>query len=542
MTFSRMVAISPDGSRIAFSVHDEQDQAQLYLKVGSPVPRPIPGTMNGRGPFFSPDGEWLGFYDDDNSIYKVALAGGSPQKLCDIGRVISFDAAWAPDGKSIVFATDEGLWQVSADGGPVEQLTSPDVQRDEVGHHSPKFTADGRGVFFTVSITPETHLALLSLDTGSWESIIRNGSLGVPIKLGRIVFARSGELLAAPYDPVARRVTGSIVPVRQDIETTPGLGGMVLTQFNVSGTGTLAYVPAVATRPPDQLLWVDLSGKETVISEGPGTWVYPRLSPDGSRVSIDIHAPDGMRDIHIYELERGQFRQLTRTGMSWESEWRPDSERIAILSGAPAGQWSLFWAPTDFSGPAELLFQSSHAIPASWLPDGKSLLFCEWVEGGIWKMSPEGDRQPQLVMRTQAQEGFPRLSPDGNWIAFVQTESGRREVFVQSFPNRGPTYKVSIEGGGEAVWSRDGRRLFFRRADQMFGVDVDDEAKTRFGAPRLLFTGRYDSAQVGHQHYDISLENDRFLMVKHGEPEGPGEVRVVLNWFEELKQLVPADH
>ena len=148
MTFSRMVAISPDGSRIAFSVHDEQDQAQLYLKVGSPVPRPIPGTMNGRGPFFSPDGEWLGFYDDDNSIYKVALAGGSPQKLCDIGRVISFDAAWAPDGKSIVFATDEGLWQVSADGGPVEQLTRPDVQRGEVSHHSPKFTADGRGCVF----------------------------------------------------------------------------------------------------------------------------------------------------------------------------------------------------------------------------------------------------------------------------------------------------------------------------------------------------------------------------------------------------------
>ncbi|MEE9264575.1 MAG: protein kinase [Vicinamibacteria bacterium] len=175
---SRMVAISPDGSRIAFSVQDEQDHAQLYLKAGSPLPRPIPGTMNGRGPFFSPAGEWLGFYDDDdNSIYKVALAGGSPQKLCDIGKSISFDAAWAPDGKSIVFATDDGLWQVSADGGPVEQLTKPDVQQGEVGHHSPRFTADGRGVFFTVSITPETHLALLSLDTGSWETIIPNGSL-----------------------------------------------------------------------------------------------------------------------------------------------------------------------------------------------------------------------------------------------------------------------------------------------------------------------------------------------------------------------------
>jgi Tol biopolymer transport system component len=327
-----------------------------------------------------------------------------------------------------------------------------------------------------------------------------------------------------------------MVPVLQGLQTAPGLAGVVLTQFDVSETGTLAYAPAPTGERPDRLLWVDLKGRESLIVEGPGTWVHPRLSPDGSRVSLDIHSRDGMRDLYIYELERKQLRKLTRTGMTWESEWRPDGRRIAMLSGAPAGQWSLFWIPTDFSGPPELLHPSHHAIPGSWLADGKSLLFSEWVEGGVWKIAPEGDRTPTLIMQTQAREGFPRLSPDGRWITFVETESGRNEVFVQSFPDLGAKHQVSIDGGREPVWSRDGRRLFLRQADGMFAVDVRHEPAIRFAPPRLLFRGEFDSADVGHQHYDISLENDRFLMIKHGEPEGPFEVRVVLNWSEELKR------
>jgi dipeptidyl aminopeptidase/acylaminoacyl peptidase len=138
-------------------------------------------------------------------------------------------------------------------------------------------------------------------------------------------------------------------------------------------------------------------------------------------------------------------------------------------------------------------------------------------------------------MYTQAQEGFPRLSPDGEWIAFVETESGRREIFVQSFPELGAKHQVSIDGGGEAVWSRDGRRLFFRNSDRMFAVDVDYEPTIRFSRPKLLFVGNYDSAEVGHQHYDISIDNERFLMIKHGVPDGPHEVRVVLNWSQALE-------
>jgi serine/threonine protein kinase/Tol biopolymer transport system component len=534
--YSRKVAISPDGEQIAFAVRDEETRAQLYLKAGSPTPQPIPGTINARGPFFSPDSKWLGFYDnDDDSIHKLSLAGGSPQRLCEIGAVISFDATWAPDGRTIVFATDDGLWKVSADGGSPERLTRPDADAGEAGHHSPRFTDGGDSVMFTVSATPETHLALLSLKSGTWETIIPNASMGVPIERDRIVFARSGELLTAPYDSDERRLTGSAVSVLEQIETTPGLGRMVLTHFDVSRTGALVYVPASVAATNDRLLWVDRSGAETEITSGPGTWVHPRLSPDGMRISLDIHSPDGMRDVHIYDLSRGQMRALTTTGTTWETEWRPDGKHIATSSAFTPGQWSLLWVPTDFSGPPELLHRSSRAIPTNWSPDGMTLLFQEYIEGGIWKLSLEGGRTAELVLRPRANERFPTFSPDGKWIAFVADESGRSEVFVHSFPDLGPRHRISIDGGTEPLWAPDGKELFFRQGDEMLVVDVSFAPAFKAGRPRVLFSGDYDAAPAsGHQHYGISRDGRKFLMIEHGRTAGPHEVHVVLNWLKEL--------
>jgi serine/threonine-protein kinase len=532
--YSRLVAVSADGSRIAYTVQDRLRQSELYLReIDSVEARPIPGTANARAPFFSPDGRWLGFHAN-GTIQKVALSGGAPQKICKVHRVVSFDASWSPDGTTVVYATDDGLWRVSAAGGTAQQLTKPDPERGEVGHHSPRFTADGKRVLFTVSVTPEIHLALLSLDTGTWKIVLEDASAGVMIADDRLLFARTGELLAAAYDHETGEITGSAVSVLQDVHTSPGLGGAVLTHFDVSDTGTLAYVPAVAAEVSDKLVWVDHEGNESVIIAGPGTWVHPRLSPDGQRISLDIHSPDGMRDIYIYEIPRGQLRQLTNTGITWESEWRPDGKRLAIMSGAPAGSWSLFWTHTDFSGAPELLFRSSHSLPTDWLPDGQSLLFYDLVEEGIWRLSPDGDGKPKLVLRTQARERFPRLSPDGKWIAYVADESGRREVFVQSFPALGPKHKISIDGGGEPLWSPDGSQLFFRERGQMLVVDIDYTPAFSTDRPHLLFTSNHDAAATGHQHYDVSLDGRKFLMIKHGEPVGPSQVNVVLNRFAKL--------
>lgn len=284
-------------------------------------------------------------------------------------------------------------------------------------------------------------------------------------------------------------------------------------------------------------MWVDQAGNETVITRGTGTWVHPRLSPDGQRISMDIHSADGVRDIYIYELPRDQLRRLTKSGQTWESEWSPDGERIATLSASPAGHWSLFWIRTDFSGPAELLLRSSHIVPGCWLRDEQALLLTEFVEGEIWKLSLGEDAEPERLMGTSAWERFPRLSPDGKWIAYVKDESGRREVFVQSFPDLGPEHRISVNGGGEPVWSHDGRQIFFRERDEMLVAEIEYGPVFRASRPRVLFSGKYDGAMVGHQHYDISRDSQKFLMIKHGEPVGPNEIRVVLNWSEELKAL-----
>ncbi len=533
--YSRLVAIAPDGTRIAYSAQDER----LYVReMDAIAATPIPGTANARAPFFSPDGQWLGFLGTNGAIQKVALTGGSPQEICQVGRPIGFDASWAPDGKDIVFATDDGLWRVSASGGLPESLTQPDAGRGEVGHHAPRFIPDGTGVLFTISATPDTHLALLSLDTGTWEIIARNASQGLLVGGDRLVFARAGELLAVSYDVEARHVVGSPRSVLQGVHTSPGLGGMVLTHFDLSDTGTMIYVPETAMQTVDQLLWVDRTGKESTITSGSGTWVHPRLSPDGRRISLDIHALDGMRDVHVYEIERGQMRQLTDNGITWESEWHPDGNRIAILSGAPAGQWSLFSAPADFSGPPELMLHFNHAVPSDWAPDGQSLIFTDISKGillgGIWKLSVGQDREPEVVLNSAAGERHPKFSPDGNWIAYTATESGRREVFVQAFPDLGAKHQISIAGGGEPVWSPDGRQLFFRDGRQLLVAPLTYQP-FRAGSPQALFSGDYDVAPLtGHQHYDIALDGKHFLMIRHGDSMGLNEVQIVLNWSAEL--------
>lgn len=177
--YSRLIAISPDGHRIVYTASDAERRSQLFLReIDSILAQPISGTENARAPFFSPDGEWLGFLATEH-LMKVSLRGGSPQEICRIGRVISFDATWSPDGENIISGTDDGLWRVASTGGVPEQLTKPDSARGEVGHHSPKFAADGKSILFTVSATPDMHVARLTVDSREWQYLVRDAYGGV---------------------------------------------------------------------------------------------------------------------------------------------------------------------------------------------------------------------------------------------------------------------------------------------------------------------------------------------------------------------------
>jgi hypothetical protein len=196
---------------------------------------------------------------------------------------------------------------------------------------------------------------------------------------------------------------------------------------------------------------------------------------------------------------------------------------------------------SDFSEEEVLMVAENMQHSADWSVDGRELFYFDHTGGGIWVLAVDGDRVPRKLLRSADNERWPRLSPDGRWMAYVADESKQVEVFVQSYPELGTRRKVSVNGGGEPVWSHDGRELFFRQGTTMLSIAVETDPVFRTGAPKALFSGEYDFAPIGHQHYDVSPDGERFLMIKHGRPTGPNRVNVVLNWFEELAAKAPVE-
>jgi serine/threonine-protein kinase len=550
--YSHLLAVAADGT-IAYTVRDESDDVVIHVKrPDDHAGTPVSGTEGGRAPFFSPEGDWLGFFGGRQHDYgslalmKVALSGGAPRVLCEVGQSASFDGCWSPDGSFIVFATDKGLWRIDENGGVPTSLTVPSSKDREIGHHFPRVTADGKHVLFTIASTPETHLAILSLETGTYDRLVPNAAQGRSLGDNRLLFAHEGELLTVPFDPVTQQ-TGTPTPVLQGIHTTPGLGGVVVTQYDYSDDGTLVYVPDTSIRADDQLVWVEVvdgEKQETLVASGPGTWVHPRLSPDGGRVCVDKHHSDGMRDLYVLDLRRGEpiESQLTFDGVTWESEWRPGAghepaagQELAVMSAREAGRWGVHLVRTDLiSRETTEVVAGAHLIPGGWTNDGRTLLYHDLGVPGIWRIDVGGDGEPEEIEASPMHERFPRLSPNNEWLAYVANGTTGPEVWVMRYPQYEPRYQVTTGGGMEPVWSGNGESLYYRVDDRVHALDIAYEPTFEWTERGELFRGDYDAASVGHQHYDVDPERERFLMIKHGALAGPSEMRVVLNWAEQL--------
>ncbi|MHC4909091.1 MAG: TolB family protein, partial [Planctomycetota bacterium] len=482
--YSHLVAITADGT-IAYTVRDENDDVVIHIKRPDEyVGTPVSGTEGGRAPFLSPEGDWLGFFGGRRHAYgslalmKVALSGGAARVLCEVGESASFDGCWSPDGRFIVYATDTGLWRIDANGGLPTPLTVPSATDGEIGHHFPRITADGKQVLFTIASTPQMHLAVLSLETGVSRRLIANAAQGRPLGDHHLVFAHQGELLLVPYDTVTHE-TGTPTPVLEGIHTTPGLGGVVVTQFDVSDEGTLVYVPDTSMRTHDQLLWVegnDGEAQETLVASGEGTWVHPRLSPDGERVSVDIHHADGMRDLYMLDLRRGEpiETRLTFDGVTWESEWRPGDElELAVMSAREAGRWGVHMVRANASNQATTeLVGGAHLIPGGWTSDGSTLLYHELGVPGIRRIAIGGGGESVEVMASPTHERFPRLSPNNEWLAYVADGTRGPEVWVARYPDPdgAPRHQVTPGGGTEPVWSGNGESLYYRVGDRVHAL------------------------------------------------------------------------
>ena len=535
---SQEVAISPDGRHIVYMGVGEGG-LQLYLRtLDDFVDRPIPGTANPTGKvFFSPDGESIGFFAE-GKLKKTSLAGGSPITLCDAppGRR---SGDWFED--TIVFTavlgSGQGLYRVSANGGEPEMLATVNPDEGEQGYILPDFLPDGKDLLFSIRSNSRFQTTLLSLETGERKVVLENARQARYLSTGHLVYEQSetGNLMVVPFDLATLEVTGDSVPVMQGVSQA-----RYSVDYAISDNGTLIYVPSTSTDRLDRtLVWVDREGKEEPLAAEPQGYGSLRISPDGSRLAITVNESDGS-DIWIYDLEGEISTRFTFDPAGDSSPvWTPDGQRIVFASDRVGGVYNLFWRAADGTGQVERLTTSPNNQTAnSFSPDGKRLVFQETSD--LQVLSMEGERTSQPLFQSQFNDRKAMISPDGHWIAYESNESGR-QIYVRPFPNvEEGKWQISSDGGAEPVWAPRGPELFYRNGEAMMVVGIKTEPPPRQGSPEVLFTGRYHSSETVI-NFDISPDGQRFLMIKEaGQEEGQsGQINVILNWFEELKHLVP---
>jgi len=531
--------LSPDGTHLAYVARQGGTQ-QIYLRaMDSLEARPILGTEGGVTPFFSPDGQWIGFFAS-GKLKKVSVEGGAALNLGDAANPDG--ANWGSQGMIAFPPTPiSALQQVSDAGGTPQPLTR--LGKGEVGHGWPEFLPGGKAVLFAaVHATANwtnAQVAVQSVGTGERRNLVQGATQPRYAPSGHLIYAQGGNLMAAPFDPQRLAVTGTAVPVVEGVLQSPATGDA---QYSLSATGSLVYVPGSVQGAQSNLVWVSRNGAEQPLAAPANAYLAPRLSPDGRRVAVGITGQDSQ--VWLYDLSRETLTRLTFEGNTNQyPNWTPDGKRISFRSNKE-GPLNLFWQMSDGSGGLERLLTGDDAQTAnSWSPDGQLLAFVEVTPTtgiDIWVLRMS-DRKAQPLLRTPFNESSPRFSPDGRWLTYVSDESGRYEIYVQPYPGPGGKWQISTEGGTEPEWNPNGRELFYRSGDKMMAVDIATQPGFAADKPRMLFAGQYVPTPVTYPNYDVSPDGKRFLMLKRSEQAEAAQtqINVVLNWFEELKQKVP---
>lgn len=460
-------AVSPDGSRMVYVSESQNEQVIFHRRLDQFEATPLPGTEDARNPFFSPDGQTVGFFSRGR-LMKVPVSGGSPSVICKVPTDYG-SGTWGPDD-TIVFATlytGTGLFRVPSAGGKAEILTTPRGDQGETDHISPRFLPGGRQILFTVLSPSSSRTAILTLKTREWKTLDIPGDAHY-VPTGHLIYYDSGKIFARRFDLAGMTPIGSSVAVVEGVYRP--YDRTASAYFDISNMGNLLYLPSSTSRQSLELAWINRSGEVTPIPTEGGLADRPRLSLDGRTVAIS-QASGAENAIFLYDLERGGRRKLTSSSYAAVPVWSPDGRRVAFSNTDPSGV-NLFWIRVEAAGSAELLFANQHP---KWITDisrdGRYLAYYELhpqTGRDIWILPLQGEKKPEPFLVTQASERSAVFSPDGNWIAYASDESGRDEVYVEQFPksSKGPK-AVSTHGGREPVWSPDGKELYYRRRNQL---------------------------------------------------------------------------
>jgi serine/threonine-protein kinase len=550
------LALSPDGKLLVFAAQSTSGPSQLYLRRFDQLQASaLPGTDDGRNPFFSPDGQWIGFFAG-SKLKKISISGGAAVTLCD--AVNGRGGTWGEDG-TIVFTPNGGpgsvLWRVSDAGGKPESFLK--MMAGEASQRWSQLLRGGKAVLFTtgtVGSYDEANIVIQPLPDGPRKIIVRGGYYGRFVQSGHVVYVHGGTLFAAPFDLDRLEIVGRPVPVLEGVNASTGTGGA---NFAMSDNGTLVYLSGQGAGADVPLFWLDRAGKSAPLRTTPANWSNPRFSPDGTRLAMDIVPGSAAPSVWVYDWSRDTTTRLTFSsdaGTDLKPVWTPDGRRIVFSSsrGGKSGSVNLYWQRSDGTGDVQRLTESpSNQIAGSWHPSGKALAFQEANQptGFDIKILPiEGDDtsgwkpgKPTVFLNSPYDENDPQFSPDGRWLAYYSNESGQPEVYVRPYPSGVGKWQISTAGGAFALWSRSRSELFYLGANQQIMVAsyTAEGGSFRANKPQVWWTGQA-AGRPRLSRYDLHPDGNRFaLAIAQDAAAKQDRVVFVFNFFDELRRLAP---
>ncbi len=523
------VALSPADTHVAYVASGGGPQQIFVRSLAGLDAQPITGTEGALSPFFSADGQWIGFFAG-GKLKKVQVTGGPVLTICDAS--IGFGGTWTPRG-TIIYAPDNGsaLLEVPADGGTPRPVTKLDTARGEFSHRWPELLPGGRAILYTVGTEgswDDAEIVAQSLENGERNTVVQGGTNPKYRSDGTLLFARGGSVLALPFDPGTLRAKGAPAQVLAGVlESSDGA-----MELGASPGGSIVYVAGDASGASRSLVWVDRQGNIQPLASPRRAYAAPRVSPDGRTLAVSI-AGGLQEDIWTYDVARNALTRVTSEGGS-SPVWSSDGDRI-IFSASRGGRPNLFWRRFGVDAADERLANSNHAeVPSSSSSTGRRLVALVETDPNYGRdivLLDPVDRTSRRFLSTVANESAPAFSPDGRWLALVSDQSGRDEVYVTALNGPARLVRVSTDGGSEPVWRRNGAELFYRQGNLMMAATVTSTPAPSVQAPHVLFQGTFDAGVAARPAYDVSADGARFLMVANDTAGRPRqELRVVLGW------------